>query len=334
MSDLLFGPFGESLLHLIQGVSNVFLDIYFGVLTTLGNTLPILIILVLLYYTLDKEFLPRVIYLLIFSAHLNYVAKIFFHNPRPFVYNAEEFQVTTNVLNQETVWGAEGFSFPSGHSQTQGAIWGYVLNKIKYMPLFITGMVLLISIPLSRSYLGVHWPSDILVGVLFGLILAWVYVRIEPIVVASLEEWSDTKKIMYGILFSTLLIILGFIAIVLGSIIPFNGSISLSDPTVWAETDLGTYPGLFAGIVVGQVLEQKHVNFSTRNTSKRSLIIRVLLGFVSVVGLYYAAKGIDNFVMEFQPQFLWITQISNFLSYFVIAFCLAYVIPWLFTKFE
>jgi membrane-associated phospholipid phosphatase len=122
MSDLLFGPLGESILQLIQGISNVFLDLYFGVLTTLGNTFSILIILILLYYTLDKELLARLVYLLVISAHLNSVAKIFFHNPRPYMYNAEEYQVTTNVLNKETVWGADGFSFPSGHSQTQGAI--------------------------------------------------------------------------------------------------------------------------------------------------------------------------------------------------------------------
>ncbi len=334
MSDLLFGPLGESILQLIQGISNMFFDIYFGVLTTLGNTLPILIILVLLYYTLNKELIPRLIYLLVFSAHLNSVAKIFFHNPRPYVYNAEKFQVTTNVLNQETIWGAEGFSFPSGHSQVQGTIWGYIIKKVKHVPLFVVGIVLLISIPLSRSYLGVHWPSDIVVGVLFGVILSWAYIKIEPYLGSRIEVWTDTKKIMFGILFSGLLIILGFIAFVLGTIFPFNESISLSDPGVWVETDLGTYPGLFAGIVVGQVLELKHVKFTTKNLSRGSVFFRVIFGFVSVVVLYFAAKGIEDFAMIFQSELVWITQVTNFLSYFVIAFCIAYIIPWLFSKFE
>ncbi len=334
MSDLLFGPLGESILDLIQGLSNEFLDIYFGVVTTLGNTFPILIILVLLYYTLDKEFMTKLIYLLVFSAHLNYVAKIFFHNPRPFVYNAEDFQVTTNVLGQETVWSANGYSFPSGHSQTQGAIWGYVLAKVKSVPLLIIGLIFLVSIPLSRTYLGVHWPSDILIGVMFGLFLSWLYTRLEPSLSERSKSWSDNQKMIYGLLASLLLAILGLIMLILGTVIPFNETISLSDPTVWADANLGTYPGLLAGIVVGQPLEVKYINFSTKRESSKNIFIRILIGIVSVVVLYFVAKGIDNIAMEFQPELVWITQVTNFLSYFVIAFCIAFLIPGLFSKLE
>ena len=62
MSDILLGQIGEQILQLIQGFSNPILDIYFGVVTTFGDTLPILIIIVLLYYTINKEFLTRLIY--------------------------------------------------------------------------------------------------------------------------------------------------------------------------------------------------------------------------------------------------------------------------------
>ncbi len=334
MSDLLLGPLGETILDLIQSTSNILLDIYFGVVTTFGNTLPILIILVLLYYTLDREFMTNLIYLLVFSAHLNYVAKIFFHNPRPFVHNAEKFQVTTNVLNQETIWGAAGYSFPSGHSQTQGAIWGYILKKIKYLPLFVLGIVLLISIPLSRSYLGVHWPGDILVGVLFGLFLSWMFIRVEPWLEMRAKKWTDSEKILYGLGFSLFLFFLGVIAFIIGSLFPFNEAISISDPVVWVEADIGTYPGLFAGIVVGRVFELKYVNFSTENIDKKSLSVRIVIGIVSISILYFTAKWIEDLVLEFQSDLLWITQATNFLSYFVIAFCLAYLIPWLFSKFE
>ena len=114
MSDLILGSLGESLIRLIQDLSNPIFDLYFGVLTTLGDSLPIIIVFVLLYYTFDKDFISRMIYLLIFSVHLNQIAKIFFHNPRPYLYNSE-FQVTTDTLGKQTLWGAGGYSFPSGH---------------------------------------------------------------------------------------------------------------------------------------------------------------------------------------------------------------------------
>ena len=129
MSDFILGPLGEFLIRLIQDLSNPILDLYFGVVTTLGETLPIIVVLVLLYYTLNKDFMSKVIYLVILSNLLNHITKIFFHNPRPYLYDSE-FQVTTDVLGKQTTWGAEGYSFPSGHSQTQGTIWGYLFPKI------------------------------------------------------------------------------------------------------------------------------------------------------------------------------------------------------------
>jgi hypothetical protein len=180
----------------------------------------------------------------------------------------------------------------------------------------------------------VHWPSDIIFGVLFGLFLAWGYMKIEPRLAPRIEGWSDTKKILYGLLFSAFLIILGFVAFILGTLFVFNEPISLSDPVVWAETDLGTYPGLFAGIVIGQTLEKKHINFTTQNLRKKIVFLRVIIGIVSVVILYFIAKGIDNFILDFQSELVWITQLTNYLSYFAISICLAFLIPILFSRIE
>ena len=162
----------------------------------------------------------------------------------------------------------------------------------------IIGLILIISIPLSRSYLGVHWPSDIIVGVLIGLILAWLYIKIEPRLVSSIEKWTDTRKILFGILFSTFLLLIGLVGFLLETVFPFNEPISISDPTVWAETDLGTYTGLFAGIIVGQVLEKKHVSFKKDNIRKEFVVLRMVIGFTLVVVLYFIAKGITNLAMD------------------------------------
>jgi membrane-associated phospholipid phosphatase len=334
MSDLIFGALGEEILLFLQTLQNMIFDLYFGVVTTLGDTLPILIIVVLLYYTVDKDFINGLIYLLILSAHLNVVAKILFHNPRPFAYNAQEFQVTTNVFGQETVWGAGGYSFPSGHSQTQGSTWGYVLPKNRNILVMIIGIVLLVTIPISRSYLGVHWPSDIVFGVLFGILLAWVFMKAEDRYRPEMATWSDSRKILVGLIASLVLVVIGLIFFFLGTIFPFNQQISMTDPNVWLETDLGTYPGILAGIVVGQVLESKYVNFTTDNLTKINIILRAIIGVVSVVVLYLLNRVVDNLAEGFQSEILWILSLTNFISYFIIAFFIAFLIPWLFTKLE
>ena len=333
MSDFILGPLGESLIRLIQDLSNPIFDLYFGIATVLGDTLPTLIVVVLLYYTYNKDFLSKIVYLLIFSAHLNRVAKILFHNPRPYLYDSE-FQVTTNALGKQTLWGASGHSFPSGHSQNQGTVWGYLFSKIRNKPLLIAGSILLISIPLSRTYLGVHWPSDIFVGVIFGICITIIFMKIDTKYGTQFSEWSDMKKICVGILTSCVLVLIGLICFFIGTFLPFNDPIAFNDPRVWLELEIGTYPGLFAGIVIGQVLEKKYVNFTTDHRSKKKTLIRCTLGIIPVIVLYMGAKAIDNIAEAVQDDILWITQVTDFTSYFVIAIFMAFCIPWLFDKVE
>ena len=333
MSDLILGSLGEFLIRLIQDLSNPIFDLYFGVVTTLGDTLPVIVVLVLLYYTINKDFMSRMIYLVILSNLLNRITKIFFHNPRPHLYNSE-FQVTTDVLGKQTTWGAGGYSFPSGHSQTHGTIWGYLFPKIRNIYLFIFGSVLLISIPLSRSYLGVHWPSDIIVGTLVGICTAMVYMKLDTQYGTQIGKWSDVKKISVGILASFGLVLIGLVSFFMGTILPFYGPISLNDPNVWINLDIGTYPGLFAGIAIGQVLEKKFVKFNTDEMNKKKTSFRVIIGIVSVVVLYLGAKVIDNIAETVQNDIMWITQVTNYTSYFIMAIFLAFCIPLLFDKIE
>ena len=72
----------------------------------------------------------------------------------------------------------DGFSFPSGHTTT--ATLGYLLIAwllaqlwpAKRIPLFVAAAGIAATVGLSRVYLGVHWPTDVLAGWALGL--AWL----------------------------------------------------------------------------------------------------------------------------------------------------------------
>jgi undecaprenyl-diphosphatase len=80
---------------------------------------------------------------------------------------------------------AHGYSFPSGHASISTAI-GLVLiyfiikriknKKIAYL---LSGLILtyLILVGISRVYLGVHFPTDILGG--WGIAIIWSYITIS-----------------------------------------------------------------------------------------------------------------------------------------------------------
>lgn len=68
-------------------------------------------------------------------------------------------------------------SFPSGHSAASFAA-AWALFRAQKKPLGIPALVLAGLIALSRLYVGVHYPTDVLCGALIGIIVAEIAVRI------------------------------------------------------------------------------------------------------------------------------------------------------------
>lgn len=93
---------------------------------------------------------------------INVLAKLFFHRPRP------------------TLWMSpvpeDDYSFPSGHAMgTMAAIASLIIltwSTRWRWPILILGGLFVFAVGLSRVYLGVHFPSDILAG--WSASLAWV----------------------------------------------------------------------------------------------------------------------------------------------------------------
>lgn len=93
---------------------------------------------------------------------LNVLAKLVFGRPRP----GGEIALLTEP----------GFSFPSGHAMSNMAF-GYALVLVFWRsrggwPLVALSGAWALAVGLSRAYLGVHYPSDVLAG--FAASVAWV----------------------------------------------------------------------------------------------------------------------------------------------------------------
>ncbi|WP_235427280.1 phosphatase PAP2 family protein [Cohnella kolymensis] len=99
------------------------------------------------------------------SALLNVVLKLLFHRARP-------------TLNR--IVEANGFSYPSGHSMAAFTLYGvlcYLLwknikNVIGRVALIAAASIIILTIGISRIYLGVHYPSDVIGGYLASC--AWL----------------------------------------------------------------------------------------------------------------------------------------------------------------
>lgn len=102
------------------------------------------------------------------------IIRIIYFRPRPFVYNYVNLLIPHNVNEA---------SFPSGHASFYFAlstiIYGY--NKKVGILFYISSFLIV----LSRVFVGIHWPSDILagavLGIFMGLVLNKLFKKIYPV---------------------------------------------------------------------------------------------------------------------------------------------------------
>ncbi len=164
----------------------------FEILTFLGNELFYLLFLPFVYWCIDRWTGVRVITILILSAATNEGTKVLFRLPRPIDYAPDRlaplFRMPIGVARQR--YEATGYGFPSGHTENTVAIWGYLAAQAHRLRtarfpaarrlLLALAALLIVLVPLSRIYLAVHFPHDVVGGYVIGAALLFLYLRIEP----------------------------------------------------------------------------------------------------------------------------------------------------------
>lgn len=150
--------------QIIIGFRNNNLDLYFKTITKLGNTIVIVFIIILLIILLPKKQKKQVLFSSLATITVNLLVKNLLKRKRP---------------NHLRLIKQGGYSYPSGHAMMSVAIYGYLLylvvfylkkKEIKY-PTTILLILIIVSIGISRIYLGVHYPSDIIGGYLLVSII-------------------------------------------------------------------------------------------------------------------------------------------------------------------
>ena len=153
------------ILRSIQSIANPFLDFLFQLITICGEQTILIVIISIIYWTKDKKFGEYIGYSVLTSTLLNSTIKDIFKFKRPI---GEE---GIRTLREKT---ATGYSFPSGHTQGAASFYSAMAIYIKNKAMYIISALMIILVGFSRLYLGVHYPKDVIVGGILGIITSYI----------------------------------------------------------------------------------------------------------------------------------------------------------------
>lgn len=159
--------FDSRILAFFREAHSLFSVTLFGIITSIGSWYGVLLVLVSLgVYARGRQLNFFYYYVLVglvgVSGGMVYVVKNLVERARPSLMPA--FFVETS------------FSFPSGHAAVAVVLYGFLWywfarEKILIHSLRVTFFSLLVLIPFSRIFLGVHYVSDVVAGMLLGALL-------------------------------------------------------------------------------------------------------------------------------------------------------------------
>lgn len=235
----------------LQKIQNPFLDQFFSIVTALADRWTFLLLFCILYWCFDKRIGFLLGTALLFTSAVNSVIKEYFKDPRPFqVLDIRAIAIET----------ADGYSFPSGHTQTAATF--VTLLSLRHSKKWIFPAILItVLIALSRVYLGVHWPKDVIYGIVVGM------------AVAGLAFFIQTYSNEWFAAFSLLFLCFAF----------YLSPLEINSDFLSAFSAL-------AGVLSGRIFEAVFVNFGPARTVSAA-IGRVFFGLsvtgASFISLYY-----------------------------------------------
>ena len=166
-----------------QFIQNGFLTHLFTWLTLLGDSYGLVIFIILSYiYEENEKNLGLVLSIAITSVGLVGLIKGLVKRPRPY----ENPGVTIPGSEIDFFpYGVKttGFSFPSGHSANAAIISTHFSVGYKRKVFYIIGIVFTILIMISRMYLAQHYLTDVLTGMLIGLLITYLFLTfLHPLI--------------------------------------------------------------------------------------------------------------------------------------------------------
>lgn len=274
VANILTANFNTTIVKFLQQFSNPFLDRVTELITMTGEQYFSIGIIVVIYLCIDKNLGYKLGFASLFSNSINSLVKNIFKVPR---------LIGTSGVRSLRLETAGGYSFPSGHTQNTSVLWTNLMKNTKKRWICILGPIMIISVALSRLYLGVHRPVDVLFGFIFGLLCMFT--------VNGVFNCKEFMVRVYGLL---ILIAISLIVII-----------------QYGDSDLYKQFGSMIGFFIGYLIESKFIKFKEKASVTQSMIkiLIALMGyFILDLGLKAVLPDLKIFAgVRYFIIILWMT---------------------------
>lgn len=272
----------------LQSLRSPFLNNLFIGLSGLGSEEAYMTLLAFTYLCVGHRIGAHLIVLFLATSFSNGLLKQAIGTVRPFVASPE--QIAPLYLES-----AGGPAFPSGHAQNAAVVWGFIALRSGSRGRRIAALLIIAGIAFSRLWLGLHWPIDVLGGLVIGglILLAYLFV---------LGAWQATGRVLE---FANSMVL----------VIAASGLMYVAGQGIEACVRSA---GVLLGAGVGFILLERR-GYSA-HAPRLTQALKLLVALAVLLGLRVGLKAVLG---ESEP--------ANYVRYATLGFALTYLLPTFFT---
>lgn len=242
------------IIKFIQSITSPFLDLFFQIVTMTGEEYFYIFAAAIIFWCVNKRFGYKLGFAVLTGTIVNSVLKDLVNSVRP---------IGVSGIRSLRIQTATGQSFPSGHTQGSATFWVSWIVQLKRKWIYVVGITAILLVGFSRLYLGVHYPIDIIGGMVVGTI--WVFIS------NYIFECADDSKKPWILMIIILPMLIGMIY--------------LREKTYYSIS------GTVLGFYLGYIIESKYIQYDVRST-KALQVMKLVFGLTILLIIKTKLKDI------------------------------------------
>lgn len=266
-------------LKFLEKIRLPFFDKFFSLITNIGGETVFMVLAITVFWCFSKKYGYYILSVGFFGTVINQFLKLAFRIPRPWVKDPD-FTIVESARADAT-----GYSFPSGHTQNSVGTFGSIAYVTDKKWLRYVSIALIVLVPFSRMYLGVHTPLDVCVSFVIAALLVFA---VRPLI----EKGDKNPKLMYMIFCA--MFVLSAALVMYTELFPFPADTDVENLASGIKNAY-TLLGVTAGILIAFPIEKKCINFDVSGKWYVQ-IIKTVVGLLLLLGIRTVLKAPLNFI--------------------------------------